>query len=62
MSKWANKADLHRAKVKIGLVQGAITKRRIELWEKLEPLIENEKDKRIIEIALRGKNCTPRYW
>ena len=62
MSQVAYKAELFKAKVKVGGAQMAIARRRAKLWEKLERLITHPDDKKVVEIALRGKNMTPRYW
>jgi hypothetical protein len=61
-TKLNRKVRLFQAKVKLGLAQAVITKRRLELLETLKPLIRHPDDKKVIEIALRGKNITPRYW
>lgn len=56
------KAELFKAKLKVGEAQSAIAVRREALWTALEPLINHPDDKKAIEIVLRGKNMTPRYW
>ena len=58
----AFKAELHKAKVRIAKPQSELMKRRLELWVKLKPLVKHPEDRKILEMALRGKNLTPRYW
>lgn len=62
--KWSldGKARLHLAKVKVAGAQIAIARRRMELYQKLAPLIRHPDDKKAIRMVLRSKNMTPRYW
>lgn len=58
----AFKAELHKAKSRIAGKQSKLTYRRILLWAKIGPLIKHPDDKKLVEMALSGKNVTPRYW
>lgn len=56
------KAEFHKAKSKIAFQQSKVAVRRIALLAKLKPFLKHPDDKKIIEMALTGKNVTPRYW
>lgn len=56
------KAELHQAKVKIAGAQFEIARRRAELLKKIVPFIKHPDDRKAIEMVLKSKNITPRYW
>lgn len=55
-------AKLHLVKKHIGECQGKNAKRRLELWEKLKPLISNPTDKELIENVLVNKKLLRRHY
>ena len=57
------KAELFIAKRKVGIEQAKVTQEDTELLELImKKCNPNERQQKKLEITLRGKNCTPRYW